>query len=86
MKTIYWYQAEVFELEYTKNFHGILEMKSCEHGLRADIILEDSKSDDETIIGICISREYDIEECHDYACTLLQNRDYCLSVWRNYTK
>ena len=84
MKSVYWYQAVVFELDYTSDFHGVIEMRSDEKGLVADVILANRNTKEEIHVGTCISKEYEIKDCHEYSCNLLQNEEYCLGVWESH--
>lgn len=84
MITRYLYWEEVAELEYTDEFISRIAFKSCKHGLRCDIFLCDDN--DEIIIGTIISKEYDMDDTHQYAENMLSDKEYCLSVWRQHHK
>lgn len=86
MKNIYWYQSHVFSLDFTESFLGLLEMKSCEHGLRTDIILSDSETDEEILIGTIISGDFDIKESYEYGCNMMRNEEYCMDIWNGRRK
>ena len=58
-------------------------MKSSEQELCADIILSDSETDEDVVIGTIISGEYDIGECYEYGCNMLRNEEYCMDVWKS---
>ena len=85
MITRYIFNAEAVELEYTDKFHGLIEYKTTEDGLRFDVYLVDNDNfDNRHHIGTIINSEYDIEDCHDYCENMLDDEDYCKSVWKNY--
>ena len=85
MITRYIFNAETVELEYTNKFHGLIEYKTTEDGLRFDVYLVDNDNfDNRHHIGTIINSEYDIEDCHDYCENMLDDEDYCKSVWKNY--
>ena len=84
MITRYLFWAEAAELEYTDEFHAHITFESCEHGLRCDISL--CNDEDELFIGTIISKEYDMDDTHQYAENMLSDKDYCLSVWRHHHK
>ena len=83
MQTIHWQQAEVLELEHTDEYIGVIEMQSTELGLRCDVKLEDVHSDSSLLIATCLSKEYNIQELHDYAESVLQDEEYCESAWKH---
>ena len=86
MKTVFYYQAEAIDLEYTDKFHAFIEFESVEGGLRCEITLADSNGEDEFHIGSITSPDYDIERMHDFAENMLNNRDYCNEIWRRKTR
>ena len=82
MKTRYFYQAEVVELEYTDKFYAYLEFESVEEGLRLDITLGEIDGDNEFNIGAVTSRDYDMQYLHNFAENMLNNAAYCTEIWR----
>lgn len=82
MKTKYYYQAEVVQLDYTDKFYGYIEFESVELGLRCEITLAETNGDNEFNIGAITSRDYDIEYLHDLAESMLNNGAYCTEIWR----
>lgn len=86
MKTKYYYQAEVLELEYTDKFYAYLEFESVEAGLRCEITLAEADGDNEFMIGAITSPDYDIESLHNFAENMLNNAAYCKEIWRRRTR
>ena len=82
MKTVFYYQAEVIELDYTDKFHAYIEFESIDGGLQCKISLADSNNDDEFHIGSITSPDYDIESMHRFAENMLNNRAYINDIWR----
>lgn len=83
MTEICFHQATVYELDYTDEFVGIIDIQDTEHGLRGDVILESTKSDARLIVGTCISRDGTAEAICEYCKNLLGREDYCKSVFEN---
>ena len=82
MKTKYYYQAEVLELEYTDKFYAYLEFESVEAGLRCEITLAEADGNNEFNIGAITSPDYDIESLHNFAENMFNNAAYCTEIWR----
>lgn len=86
MKTVFYYQAEAVELDYTDVFHAFIEFESVENGLRCEITLAETDGDNEFNIGSITSPDYDIESLHKFAENMLNNRAYCTEIWRRRMK
>ena len=86
MKTKYFYQSEVVELDYTDKFYGYIEFESVAAGLRCEITLAETDGDNEFNIGAITSRDYDIESLHNFAENMLNNVAYCKEIWRRRMK
>lgn len=86
MTTRFLFFAEGIELDYTDRFHAHITQKSTEHGLRCEIALCDGECDNEIVIGTIISKDYDMEATHQYAENMLNDREYCLDVWREHCR
>ena len=83
MTTVHIYQIEVLELDYTNLFHCHIEFETIEHGLRCDVTLVDNDdSDNRLTIATAISEGYDMSELHADAIDLLNNKRYCLGVFK----
>lgn len=83
MELICFHQASCYELKYTDEFVGIIDIQDTEHGLRGDVILESIKSDARLIVGTCISKDATAEEINGYCMNLLEKEDYCKSIFEN---
>lgn len=83
MNIICFHQATVYELDYTDDFVGIVDIQDSPHGLRGDTILESTRNDSRLIVGTCISRDATAEEILEYSKNLLNNKDYCMSIFEN---
>lgn len=83
MKRICLHYGEVFELDYTDDFVGIIDIQDSSHGLRGDTILESVRNDSRLIVGTCISRDATLEEILEYSKNLLNNKDFCISIFEN---
>ena len=83
MNIICFHQATCYDLCYTDEFVGIIDIHDTEHGLRGDVILESTKSDARLIVGTCISKDGTAEEISEYCKNLLGNEDYCKSIFEN---
>lgn len=83
MELICFHQASCYNLGYTDEFVGIIDIQDTEHGLRGDVILESTKSDARLIVGTCISRDATPEEILEYSKNLLNNKDFCMSIFEN---
>lgn len=81
MERICLHYGEVFELPYTDSFVGILDIRDTEHGLRGDVIIESTKSDDRLILGTCISKDATLDEICEHCKNLLRNEEYCMDVF-----
>ncbi len=86
MNVICFHQATVYELDYTLDFIAIIDIYDDKHGLRGDAILESTKNDSRLIIGTCISRDAGVDEISKYCENLINNSDYCLSIFENATE
>ena len=83
MELICFHQATCYDLGYTHEFVGIIDIQDTEHGLRGDVILESTKSDARLIVGTCISKDGSAGEISEYCKNLLSNEDYCKSIFEN---
>ena len=83
MKTVFFYQAQALELDYTDKFHALVEFESVEAGLRCEIKLADSNGDNEFHIATITSPDYDMERMFEFATNMLSNRGYCNDIWRS---
>ena len=87
MKTVHIYQIEVLEPNYTNLFHCHIEFETIEHGLRCDVTLVDNNdSDNRLTIETAISEGYDMAELHGDAIDLLNNKKYCLGVFKKHCR
>ena len=82
MKTVFFYQAQALELDYTNKFHAFVEFESLEAGLRCKIKLADSNGDNEFHIGSITSPDYEMERMFEFAQNMLNNSAYCNEIWR----
>lgn len=81
MNVICFHQATVYELDYTDDFVGIVDIYDTEHGLRGDVIIESTKNDNKLILGTCMSKDATVDEIRDYCINLLKNEEYCTDVF-----
>ena len=87
MKTVHIYQIEVLEPDYTNLFHCHIEFETIEHGLRCDVTLVDNDdSDNKLTIATAISEGYDMAELHSDAIDLLNDKKYCLGVFKKHCR
>lgn len=82
MKTVYYYQAEVIQLDYSDKFRAYLEFESVESGLRCEISLAEIDGDDEFNIGAITSPDYEICRMREFVENMLNNRAYINEIWR----
>ena len=85
-RTRYFYTLKVIELDYAKDYHAHVEFETYEHGLRCEISLADNEDDSELVIGTITTKDGSMEECQNYAISMLSDEDYCSSVWQEHTK
>ena len=86
MNLICFHYAKVFELSYTSAFIGIIDIHSCNEGLRGDVIIEATGNDDRLVIGTCISKDATADEICAYCQNLLGNEKYCIDAFSHITK
>lgn len=84
MRTIHWHQAEVIELDYTEEFLAVIDMYSSEYGLKCDVQLQSTESEVTKIIATATSKNYDIDDIHEYAMNVLRDENYCKDVWAHH--
>ena len=82
MKARYFYQANVYDLEYSNVFQAFVEYESTPAGLRCTISLGEKEGDNEFNIGAITSRDYDMGYLQSFVENMLNNKSYCTEIWR----
>ena len=87
MKTVHIFQIEILKPDYTDLFHCHIEFETIEYGLRCDVTLVDNDdSDNRLTIATAISEGYDMAELHSDAIDLLNNKRYCIGVFKKHCR
>lgn len=87
MKISHIYKIIILEPEYTDLFHCHIEFETIEHGLRCDVTLVDNNDSDKSItIATGFSEESNMKKLYEDAENLLNNKKYCIGVFKKHCK